>query len=77
VLLAGEALRLYQTYTVPEVADILDAPLDAVQAALRDYGVLTPRNAAGLVRQGWTVADVAREWGLNVGQVKWMLRRGR
>ena len=52
-------------------------PLPVAQRALRDYGVLTPRTAAGLVRQGWTTEDVAREWGLNVGQGKWMLRRGR
>ena len=76
-MLAGEATRLYEVHTVPEVADILGVPLDTVQQALRDYGVLTPRTAAGLVRQGWTTEDVAREWGLNVGQVKWMLRRGR
>jgi len=75
-MLPGEATRLYEVHTVPEVADILGVPLDTVQQALRDYGVLTPRTAAGLVRQGWTVGDVAREWGLNVGQVKWMLRRG-
>ena len=75
-MLAGEATRLYEVHTVPEVADILGVPLDTVQQALRDYGVLTPRTAAGLVRQGWTTEDVAREWGLNVGQVKWMLRRG-
>jgi len=76
-MLAGEATRLYEVHTVPEVADILGVPLDTVQQALRDYGVLTPRTAVGLVRQGWTTEDVAREWGLNVGQVKWMLRRGR
>jgi len=76
-MLPGEATRLYEVHTVPEVADILGVPLDTVQQALRDYGVLTPRTAAGLVRQGWTTEDVAREWGLNVGQVKWMLRRGR
>ena len=75
-MLAGEATRLYEVHTVPEVADILGVPLDTVQQALRGYGVLTPRTAAGLVRQGWTIEDVAREWGLNVGQVKWMLRRG-
>lgn len=76
-MLATEAARLYATYTVPEVADILDAPLDTVQAALRDYGVLTPRNAAGLVRQGWTVADVAREWGMGVATVDRWAREGR
>ena len=76
-MLAGEATRLYEVHTVPEVADILGVPLDTVQQALRDYGVLTPRTAVGLVRQGWTTEDVAREWGLNVGQVKWMVRRGR
>jgi transposase-like protein len=77
MLLAGEAARLYATYTVPEVADILDAPLDRVQAALRDYGVLTPRNAAGLVRQGWTVAAIAREWGMHPSTVDRWVREGR
>lgn len=75
-MLAGDAARLYATYTVPEVADILGQPLDMVQAALADYGVLTPAHAAGLVRQGWTVRQVAREWGMTVERVAAMVRRG-
>ena len=76
-MLPGEATRLYEVHTVPEVADILGAPLPVVQQALRDYGVLTPRTAAGLVRQGWSARQIAAEWGMSRQGVEGMLRRGR
>lgn len=75
-MLAGEAAQLYAIHTVPEVADILDIPLDTVQRALRDYGVLTPRAAQGLLRQGWSVRQIAAEWGMSRQGVEGMLRRG-
>ncbi len=43
MLLAGRAARLYEMYSVPEVAWILEEPLRTVQQALAGYGVITGR----------------------------------
>ena len=67
---------MYEVYTVPEVADILEVPLDRVQAALHDYGVLTPAHAAGLRRQGWSNKRIAREWGMPEVKVREWTRTG-
>jgi DNA-directed RNA polymerase specialized sigma24 family protein len=73
MLLAGRAARLYEMYSVPEVAWILEEPLRTVQQALAGYGVITGRAAVGLRAHGWSLEEIAREWGVSVRWVRDMI----
>lgn len=74
-MLAADAARLYEMHTVPEVAWILEQPLDTVQRALADYGVLTDRAAAGFRAAGWSVEEIANEWGMSKRRILAMIAR--
>ena len=50
-------------------------PRRTVQQALAGYGVITGRGAVGLRAHGWSLEEIAREWGVSKRRILAMIAR--